>query len=58
MNVGRRSGGLGPSNAAATPRALLIVGVAVAIGLLMLWKGLDSSPTGRLPPSPMTFRCR
>ena len=44
MNVGRRSGGLGPSNAAATPRALLIVGVAVAIGLLMLWKGLDSSP--------------
>ena len=44
MNVGRRSGGLGPSNAAATPRALLIVGVAVAIGLLMLWKGLDGSP--------------
>ena len=44
MNVGTRSGGLGPSNAAAMPRAALLVGVAVAIGLLMLWKGLDDSP--------------
>ena len=44
MNVGARSGGLGPSNAAAMPRAALLVGVAVAIGLLMLWKGLDDSP--------------
>ena len=44
MNVGARSGGLGPSNAAAMPRAVLLVGVAVAIGLLMLWKGLDDSP--------------
>ena len=46
MNVGARSGGLGPSNAAAMPRAALLVGVAVAIGLLMLWKGLDDSPVG------------
>jgi len=43
MNVGAR-GGLGPSNAAAMPRAALLIGVAVAVGLLMLWKGLDDSP--------------
>jgi hypothetical protein len=43
MNVGAR-GGLGPSNAAATPRAALLVGIAVAVGLLILWKGLDDSP--------------
>ena len=46
MNAGARGGGLVPSNAAAMPRAALLVGVAVAIGLLMLWKGLDDSPVG------------
>ena len=53
MNAGARSGGLGPSNAAAMPRAALLVGVAVAIGLLMLWKGLDDSPVaaGRQAPA-------
>ena len=53
MNVGARSGGLGPSNAAAMPRAALLVGVAVAIGLLMLWKGVDDSPVaaGRQAPA-------
>ena len=44
MNAGARGGGLAPSNAAAMPRAAFLVGVAVAIGLLMLWKGLDDSP--------------
>ena len=37
-------GGLGPSNAAAVPRALLLIVVAVAIGLVLLWKGLDTTP--------------
>ena len=37
-------GGLGPSNAAAAPRALLLIVVAVAIGLVLLWKGLDTTP--------------
>jgi len=44
MNVGAGSGRLGPSNAAAMPRAALLIGVALAIGLLLLWKGLDDSP--------------
>ena len=53
MNAGARGGGLVPSNAAAMPRAALLVGVAVAIGLLMLWKGLDDSPVaaGRQAPA-------
>ena len=37
-------GGLGPSNAAAAPRALLIIAVAVILGLVLLWKGLDTTP--------------
>jgi len=37
-------GGLGPSNAAAAPRALLLIAVAVVLGLVMLWKGLDTTP--------------
>ena len=40
MNVGR-GGGLGPSNAAAAPRAFLLIAVAVVLGLVLLWKGLD-----------------
>ncbi|MBT5206623.1 MAG: hypothetical protein HOM00_05935 [Acidimicrobiaceae bacterium] len=52
MNAGARSGGLGPSNAAAAPRAALLIGVAVAIGLLLLWKGLDDSPVAADRPAP------
>lgn len=52
MNAGARSGGLGPSNAAAAPRAVLLIGVAVAIGLLLLWKGLDDSPVAADRPAP------
>ena len=37
-------GGLGPSNTAAAPRALLLIGVAVVLGLVLLWKGLDTTP--------------
>ena len=37
-------GGLGPSNAAAAPRALLLIAVAVVLGLVLLWKGLDTTP--------------
>ena len=37
-------GGLGPSNAAAAPRALLLIAVAVILGLVLLWKGLDTTP--------------
>ena len=44
MNVGGRgrSVGLGPSNPAATPRALLLIAVALVIGLVLLWKAVDS----------------
>ena len=49
MNV-RRRGGLGPSNAAAAPRAFLLIGVAGVIGLVLLWKGLDSTP-GTVAPA-------
>ncbi|MDP6867337.1 MAG: LytR C-terminal domain-containing protein [Acidimicrobiales bacterium] len=48
MNV--RRGGLGPSNAAAAPRAFLLIAVAVVIGLVLLWKGLDSTP-GTVAPA-------
>jgi len=37
-------GGLGPSNTAAAPRALLLIAVAVILGLVLLWKGLDTTP--------------
>ncbi len=44
MNVpGRgRNSGLGPSNPAATPRAVLLIAVAVVLGAVLLWKGVDS----------------
>ena len=49
MNA-RRRGGLGPSNAAAAPRAFLLIAVAAVIGLVLLWKGLDSTP-GTVAPA-------
>jgi len=45
-------GGLGPSNAAAAPRALLLIAVAVVLGLVLLWKGLDTTPGIAGPPEP------
>jgi len=51
MSAARSRGGLGPSNAAAAPRAFLLIGVAVVIGLVLLWKGLDSSPSDQ-PAAP------
>ena len=46
MTVTGRVGGagLGPSNTAAAPRALLLIAVAVILGLVLLWKGLDTTP--------------
>ena len=44
MNVGRGGGGLGPRSAAAAPRAFLLIAVAVVLGLVLLWKGLDDTP--------------
>ena len=41
MTAGRGGGGLGPSNSAAVPRALLLIVVAVLLGGALLWKGLD-----------------
>ena len=49
MSAARSRGGLGPTNAAAAPRAFLLIGVAVVIGLVLLWKGLDTSPSGQSP---------
>ncbi len=46
----RRRGGLGPSNAAAAPRAFLLIAVAMVIGLVLLWKGLDATP-GTVAPA-------
>ena len=46
----RPRGGLGPSNAAAAPRAFLLIAVAVVIGLVLLWKGIDSTP-GTVAPA-------
>ena len=43
-------GGLGPSNAAAAPRALLLIAVAVVLGLVLLWKGLDTTPGVAVSP--------
>ncbi|MAG03682.1 MAG: hypothetical protein CL406_03590 [Acidimicrobiaceae bacterium] len=44
MNVRRRGRnvGLGPSNPAAAPRAFLLIAVALVIGLVLLWKAVDS----------------
>ena len=33
--------GIAPSNASAAPRAFLLIFVAVVLGLILLWKGLD-----------------
>jgi len=54
MSTARGRGGLGPSNAAAAPRAFLLIAVAVIVGLVLLWKGLDSAPSGQTsaPSSP------
>lgn len=41
--------GLGPSNSAAVSRALLLILVAVALGLVLLWKGLDTTPGTSTP---------
>ena len=41
MAGGRGGGGLGPSNSATAPRALLLIVVAVLLGTALLWKGLD-----------------
>ena len=49
MSAARSRGGLGPTNAAAAPRAFLLIGVAIVIGLVLLWKGLDTSPSGQAP---------
>jgi|TARA_Y100000310_G_scaffold305212_1_gene345100 hypothetical protein len=44
VNVRRRGRnvGLGPSNPAAAPRAFLLIAVALVIGLVLLWKAVDS----------------
>ena len=49
MNI-RRRGGLGPSNAAAAPRAFLLIAIAVLLGLVLLWKAVDSTP-GTVAPA-------
>ena len=36
--------GIAPSNASAAPRAFLLIFVAVVLGLVILWKGLDDNP--------------
>ncbi|MCP4844834.1 MAG: hypothetical protein GY901_07005 [Actinomycetia bacterium] len=41
MAAGRGGAGLGPSNSATAPRALLLIVVAVLLGTALLWKGLD-----------------
>jgi len=35
--------GIAPSNASAAPRAFLLIFVAVVLGLVLLWKGLDDN---------------
>jgi hypothetical protein len=49
MNT-RRRGGFGPSNAAAAPRAFLLIAIAVLLGLVLLWKAVDSTP-GTVAPA-------
>tara|TARA_Y100000590_G_scaffold328072_1_gene372476 strand:- start:149 stop:775 length:627 start_codon:yes stop_codon:yes gene_type:complete len=36
--------GIAPSNTSAAPRAFLLIFVAVVIGVVILWKGLDDDP--------------
>ena len=39
---GKKSGvGLGPSNGSAAPRGIILIVVAVVLGVLLLWKGID-----------------
>ena len=54
--AGRRDGGgLGPSNSAAAPRAMLLIIVAVVLGAALLWKGLDDgADLAANQPSPTT----
>ncbi|MBC8195182.1 MAG: LytR C-terminal domain-containing protein [Acidimicrobiia bacterium] len=54
MNVGGRGRnvGLGPSNPAAAPRALLLVAVALVIGLVLLWKAVDNDVGIVVVPEP------
>jgi len=54
--AGRRDGGgLGPSNSAAAPRAMLLIVVAVVLGAALLWKGLDDgADLAANQPSPTT----
>ena len=54
--AGRRAGGgLGPSNSAAAPRAMLLIVVAVVLGAALLWKGLDDgADLAANQPSPTT----
>ncbi|MDP7542166.1 MAG: LytR C-terminal domain-containing protein [Acidimicrobiales bacterium] len=63
MAAGRGGAGLGPSNSATAPRALLLIVVAVLLGTALLWKGLDdgvslsddqSSPTTAEPTDDRT----
>ena len=36
--------GIAPSNTSAAPRAFLLIFVAVVLGVVILWKGLDDDP--------------
>ena len=36
--------GIAPSNTSAAPRAFLLIFVAVVLGIIILWKGLDDDP--------------
>ncbi|MBT5904225.1 MAG: LytR C-terminal domain-containing protein [Acidimicrobiaceae bacterium] len=53
MNT-RRRGGFGPSNAAAAPRAFLLITIAVLLGLVLLWKAVDSTPGTVAPAADQT----
>ncbi len=54
----KRSGtGLGPGNGAAVPRGMILIGVALILGVLLLWKGIDgptSDVAGSSSSSPTT----
>tara|TARA_B100000959_G_scaffold42970_1_gene43282 strand:+ start:3536 stop:4168 length:633 start_codon:yes stop_codon:yes gene_type:complete len=54
VNIGGRGRnvGLGPSNPAAAPRALLLIAVALVIGLVLLWKAVDSDVGTVVVPEP------
>lgn len=49
MNIQSPLGGRGmaPSNASAAPRAFLLITVAVVLGLVIMWKGLDNDPSSQ-----------